>query len=96
VFIDIQNAQLSPALAGKTVVLNDGYVNRIRFGQSKETVARVVLDMGSIKNCQVLRLSEPFRIVVDVQGVARSKQSNSQLASNPGWKVGMANPWPTN
>ena len=87
VFIDIQNVRLSPALASKAIVLNDGYVNKIRFGQSKETVARVVLDMGSIKTCQVLRLSDPSRIVVDVQGVARNEQSKSQRASNPGWKV---------
>ena len=84
VFVDIQNVQLSAALAGKTVVLNDGYVNKIRFGQSSETVARIVLDLGSIKNCQILRLSDPSRLVVDVQGVARNQ---SHLASNPGWKV---------
>lgn len=87
VFIDIQNVRLSPALTGKTVVLNDGYVSKIRFGQSQETMARVVLDMGSIKNCQILRLSNPSRIVVDVQGVVRNEQSKGQLAANPGWKV---------
>jgi len=87
VFIDIQNVRLSPALAGKAIVLNDGYVTKIRFGQSAETVARVVLDMGSIKTCQVLRLSDPPRIVVDVQGVARNEQAKSQMPSSPGWRM---------
>ncbi len=91
VFIDIQNVQLSSALIGKTVVLNDGYVNKIRFGQSSETVARVVLDMGSVKNCQVLRLSNPSRIVVDVQGVARAEQSKTS-GGNTAWKVRYGEP----
>ena len=91
VFIDIQNVQLSSALFGKTVVLNDGYVNKIRFGQSSETVARVVLDMGSVKNCQVLRLSNPSRIVVDVQGVARAEQTKTS-GGNTAWKVRYGEP----
>ena len=85
VFIDIQNVRLSPALTGKTVVLNDGYVSKIRLGQSKETVARVVLDMGSFNNCQVLRLSNPSRIVVDVQGLAKREQSKT--GANAAWRV---------
>ena len=91
VFIDIQNVRLSSVLVGKTVVLNDGYVNKIRFGQSNETVARVVLDMGSVKNCQVLRLSNPSRIVVDVQGVARAEQAKTSNG-NAAWKVRYGEP----
>jgi len=87
VFLDIRNVRLSPTLAGKTIVLNDGYVNKIRFGQSQEAVARVVLELASIKSCQILRLSDPSRIVVDVQGAGRSGQSKSQPLSNPLWKV---------
>jgi N-acetylmuramoyl-L-alanine amidase len=89
VFIDIQNVRLSEALTGKTVILNDGYVSKIRLGQSKETVARVVLDMGSFNTCQILRLSNPFRLVVDVQGVARIEHSK---AANATWKVRYGEP----
>ena len=91
VFIDIQDVRLSPALTGKTVVLNDGYVSKIRLGQSKETVARVVLDMGSFNSCQILRLSNPFRLVVDVQGVARREQSKTSGA-NAVWRVQYGQP----
>jgi N-acetylmuramoyl-L-alanine amidase len=87
VFVDIQNVRLSPALTGKTVVLNDGYVSKIRLGQSNDTVARVVLDMSSFKNCQVLRLSNPSRIVVDVQGGARIEQSKTSSRANAAWRV---------
>jgi N-acetylmuramoyl-L-alanine amidase len=87
VFIDIQNVRLSAALTGKTVVLNDGYVSKIRLGQSKETVARVVLDMGSFNNCQVLRLSNPSRIVVDVQGLVRREPSKTSPGANAAWRV---------
>lgn len=92
VFIDIQNVRLSSALAGKTLVLNDGYVDKIRFGQPNETVARVVLDIGSIKSCQVLSLSDPPRIVIDVQGIARGAQPKAQQASDSGWKVRYGEP----
>jgi N-acetylmuramoyl-L-alanine amidase len=91
VFIDIQDVRLAPALTGKTVVLNDGYVSKIRLGQSKETVARVVLDMGSFNSCQVLRLSNPFRLVVDVQGVARREQSKT-AGANAVWRVQYGQP----
>ena len=92
VFIDIQNVRLSPALTGKTIVLNDGYVSKIRLGQSQETVARVVVDMGSFKSCQVLQLSNPSRIVVDVQGVARIEQSKTSPGRNDAWKVRYGEP----
>jgi len=91
VFIDIQDVRLAPALTGKTVVLNDGYVSKIRLGQSKETVARVVLDMGSFNSRQILRLSNPFRLVVDVQGVARREQSKTSGA-NAVWRVQYGQP----
>ena len=92
VFIDVQNVRLSPALTGKTIVLNDGYVSKIRLGQSKETVVRVVLDMGSFNNCQVLRLSNPSRIVIDVQGLARRAQSKTSPGANAAWKVQYGQP----
>jgi N-acetylmuramoyl-L-alanine amidase len=91
VFIDIQNVQLSPALTGKTIVLNDGFVSKIRLGQSKETVARVVVDMSSFKSCQVLQLSNPSRIVVDVQGT-RIEQSKTSPGRNGAWKVRYGEP----
>jgi len=92
VFIDIQNARLSAALIGKTILLGDGYVSKIRFGQPSETVARVVLDLGSFKDCQVVRLSNPSRIVVDVQGTGRGEQSKSEPSSTPKWKVSRGEP----
>ena len=91
-FIDLQNAQLSSTLVGKTVVLNDGYVNKIRFGQASEAVARVVLDIGAIKNCRVLRLSNPSRIIVDVQGVARTVQPKISPSGKVAWKVRYGEP----
>jgi N-acetylmuramoyl-L-alanine amidase len=92
VFIDIQNVQLSPALTGKTIVLNDGFVSKIRLGQSQETVARVVVDMSSFKSCQVLQLSNPSRIVVDVQGLTRIEQSKTSPGRNDAWKVRYGEP----
>ena len=91
-FIDIQNVRLSPALTGKTIVLNDGFVSKIRLGQSNETVARVVVDMSSFKSCQVLQLSNPSRIVVDVQGLTRIEQSKTSPGRNDAWKVRYGEP----
>lgn len=85
VFLDIQNARLSSALAARSFVLNDGFLNKIRFGQSKENVARVVLDMASFKSCRVVQLSNPARIVVDIRGAPRT--TSQARAGNPGWKL---------
>jgi N-acetylmuramoyl-L-alanine amidase len=52
----------------------------------------VVLDMRSFTRCQVLRLSDPPRLVVDVQGAARTLVPQGQLAAHSGWKVRYGEP----
>ena len=97
VFIDIQNVRLSPALAGKTVILNDGYVNKIRFGQSqgyrRAGSARYGLDqeLPGLANVRAI----PHRRRCSGSGEVPSSRRASWLPIQDG-RCGMANPWPTN
>jgi N-acetylmuramoyl-L-alanine amidase len=77
IFLDIQNAQLSPELMGKSFSLGSGPLRQLRCGQTKERVARLVFDMSEIEKYHVSRMQSPHRIVLDV----KSSQSVQQQAS---------------
>jgi N-acetylmuramoyl-L-alanine amidase len=89
-YLDFENAKLSSSFTAKAFPINDGYVSQIRLGQLKDQVARVVLDLGEIKNCQVSNLQNPYRIVIDVSGPPRS----SLLAERKDWQVKRGEPLP--
>jgi N-acetylmuramoyl-L-alanine amidase len=82
-YLDIENAKLSTTFTAKAFPINDGYVNQIRLGQLKDQVARIVLDLGEIKSCQVSSLQNPYRIVIDISGPPRS----SLHAAKKDWQV---------
>lgn len=92
VFVDIQNARLAAQLEGKTYSLNDGYVKKVRFGQPKPDVARIVLDIDSIQKCQVFTLSAPARIVIDLTGNRRKGPEAVTSTSNIAWVVKQGEP----
>lgn len=93
VFVDVLNARLAAELDGRSFSLNDGYVKKVRFGQPKTDVARVVIDIESIQDCKVSTLSSPARIVIDLSGKNRkSADSPAQVASNSVWKVKRGEP----
>jgi len=67
IFID-----LDPGLIGdvEQITLGDGRIKQIRLGQYREDIARVVLDLDAAFPYQVFTLNDPFRVIVDVSGVA--------------------------
>jgi N-acetylmuramoyl-L-alanine amidase len=89
-YLDLHNAKLSSLLAGRTFSLNDGYVSKIRLGQVGDQVARLVLDLGEVKNYQVLQLSDPGRVLIEIQGPLRT----STNGASPRWKVKRGDPLP--
>ncbi len=93
VFLDLQNSRLSSQLAGKAFS-TDGYLIRIRFGQVKEHVARIVLDVGEIKKYHIFSLYDPFRIVIDIQNPWRENQQAALNGSKSEWKIKRGEPLP--
>ena len=68
IYIDISGARL--ALTSKEAVpVEDGLLKQIRIGQYSADVVRVVLDMHSLRAHNAFILPDPYRLVVDVQGV---------------------------
>jgi len=71
-YIDLQNSALDPSFVG-AIPIGDGLLRKVRAGQYKPRVVRVVLDIESIQNHKIFSLSDPFRIVVDVTGESRKQ-----------------------
>jgi N-acetylmuramoyl-L-alanine amidase len=65
---DLDGTRLSPALAGKSFPVEDGFLRQIRVGQFKPNVTRIVLDVKKIEEYSVFSLPSPFRLVIDIHG----------------------------
>lgn len=71
-YIDLQNSALDPTFVG-AILIGDGLLRKVRAGQYKPKVVRVVLDIESIEDHKIFSLSDPFRIVIDVTGESRKR-----------------------
>jgi N-acetylmuramoyl-L-alanine amidase len=79
IYIDISGARL--ALTSKEAVpVEDGLLKQIRIGQYSADVVRVVLDMHSLRAHNAFMLADPYRLVVDVQGVKAPAESSAKEA----------------
>jgi N-acetylmuramoyl-L-alanine amidase len=71
-YIDLENSTLDSSFAG-AIPIGDGLLRKVRAGQYKPRVVRVVLDIESIEEHKIFSLSDPFRIVIDVTGESRKR-----------------------
>ena len=71
-YIDLQNSTLDSSFSG-AIPIGDGLLRKVRAGQYKPRVVRVVLDIESIEDHKIFSLDDPFRIVVDVTGESKNK-----------------------
>jgi N-acetylmuramoyl-L-alanine amidase len=79
---DLSNTRLNPSLLGKTFPVQDAFLRRIRMGQYKPTVTRVVLEVEQIDDYSVFSLPNPSRLVIDIHGRPRALATTT---SNPAW-----------
>ena len=77
VYFDLTSARLGPALAGKTIDVQNGFLKAIRVAQNQKGVVRLVLDLDSVKEYSAFLLPDPYRLVIDVHGQA------PEMAKNP-------------
>ena len=100
IFLDIQNAQLSTELTGKTFSLESGPFHQLRSGQAKERVARLVLDLTEVRKYRLSNLRGPCRIVLDVESpragvtvageskrIKRGEPLGDELSTSPDFEV---------
>lgn len=67
IYIDIFGARVGLE-SKEPIKVNDGLLRRVRVAQFNKDVVRVVLDMTSLRSHHVYFLSDPYRLVVDIQG----------------------------
>ena len=84
IYFDLLNTRLSESLASETFPVGDGFLQRIRVGQNKPDVVRVVLDFESISRYNAFSLPDPHRLVVDILGMKPEKVTRTPTrASKP-------------
>jgi N-acetylmuramoyl-L-alanine amidase len=70
-YVDMEGAVLGQKVQPE-VRIADGILRRVRIGQFKPEVARVVLDFQDLQKYQIFALENPYRIVVDVSAPDQS------------------------
>ncbi len=67
IYVDLIGSRLAPE-AKQPIAVEDGLVRRVRAAQFAPEIVRVVLDMASPVSYRTSILSDPYRLVVDIQG----------------------------
>jgi N-acetylmuramoyl-L-alanine amidase len=81
IYFDLYKANLTPALAKKTLAVDNGLLRSVRLAQNKQGVVRLVLDVDGAKDYSAFLLSHPYRLVIDVHAPLAS--AVKQPASAP-------------
>ena len=67
IYVDLMSSRLG-ADAKQPISIQDGLLRQVRAAQFSPDVVRVVLDMSSVGSYRTSVLSDPYRLVVDIQG----------------------------
>ena len=85
IYVDIYQAKLNPLLQGKSIVLDGGYLDRIRIAQKNHSTVRLAVDLDfkKIKRHHVWHLLDPFRIVIDIYPEEVASSSSPSTPPQP-------------
>ena len=67
-YVDLIGAQLAPKLQGHSLDVSDRQLTGIRGGQNQPDVVRIVLDLKMLRDYHVFTMSDPYRLVIDLEG----------------------------
>jgi N-acetylmuramoyl-L-alanine amidase len=82
---DLLNARLDPSVDKGPLMVNDGILRQVRASQYAPGIARVVLDLASIKSYAAFPLRDPRRLVIDVSGeTSQGAGTVVERAAGPG------------
>ena len=73
-YVDLDHSRLGDDV-DKIVPINDNLLSNVRAGQYTSESVRVVVDIKSFKTYKIFSLRNPFRIVIDVWGIATASSS---------------------
>jgi N-acetylmuramoyl-L-alanine amidase len=80
-YVDLLGTRLHPNLRERSFPVGDGLLEQIRLAQNRDDVVRVVLDFKSVRDANVVFLTDPVRLVIDVRGAIRNPSAS--LAPSP-------------
>jgi N-acetylmuramoyl-L-alanine amidase len=88
IYFDVNQAHLGRAAASSNAQVHGDLIKNIRAGQNKDSIVRVVLEVGHIKDYSVFLLRDPYRMVIDVYAppnpfAATTTAKNSAPAQTP-------------
>ena len=86
IYFDILHSYPADSIKGKDLDIENGFLKKIRIGQHRPNVTRVVLDVDEIEDYTIFPLPNPYRIVVDIRG--KAAQSTKLQAKNEPLKPG--------
>ena len=73
IYFDLHGTRLAPELQGKLLnVIDDGFLKRVRLAQYTADSTRVVLDVNDVTEYSAFLLPNPYRLIIDIHGGARS------------------------
>ena len=81
-YVDLKNVKLDPR-KDQGVWVGDTRVRRVRTGQFKADVARIVLELEGPVSPKVFLLEEPPRLVIDLTGKGATAPPGTVMASKP-------------
>ena len=85
IYFDLHGARLGQELVGKSFdVTDDGFLKKIRAGQSSAEVTRVVLDVSDVTEYSAFLLPNPYRLIIDIHGARPGGVADNQVAGAPG------------
>lgn len=82
IYFDLHGTKLAQELAGKSfAVTDDGFLKRIRAAQYTNDMTRVVLDVNDVTEYTAFLLPNPYRLIIDIHGGAKTTQAVTPSAA---------------
>jgi N-acetylmuramoyl-L-alanine amidase len=72
IFIDIKGAEIGGEILKKPVQVRNGLLKVVRAGRFRKGIVRVVVDLERESSYRVFAMTDPSRIIVDIDGKAES------------------------
>lgn len=79
IYFDLDDTSLAASLFGKTIDINDTFLQRVRIAQPTSGVTRVVLETKSTPDFSVSLEQNPYRLVVEVRKAGSQPPSRSKI-----------------
>lgn len=68
IFFDLSGTKVASTLVGKSFVVDDGFLKKVRVAQFAPGRTRVVLEVDNLSDYDAFLLPNPYRLIIDIHG----------------------------